>query len=270
MNRCRHIWFIPACAGNTEQAGAGRRQHARVEVDVVTLEPHRLGQTHAGHRDQSEYGRHGVHTPRCRRDRERSWRSSRSHTQSKAGMRRERMNNRRFRQRLRQAAVFVGLSARDSARRDGEAGRWSATRAADPLCAVPVYPMLLPRTKSSRPRCARTTGDSISGIETDFRATFAEQFGTLVPSIYEQALEPDRLTPMLGQTAGLLGTSYCGLTLSHPVVGIVQTGSPDFDPAFVRSYHQHLGSLDPVVPRVAAAGIVRLTGFGWPERPGPE
>ena len=32
---------------------------------------------------------------------------------------------------------------------------------------------------------------------------FAEQLGTLVPSIYELVLQPDRLTPMLGQTAGL-------------------------------------------------------------------
>ena len=34
--------------------GQPDRQHARVEVDFVTVEPHCLGQTHAGHRDQSE------------------------------------------------------------------------------------------------------------------------------------------------------------------------------------------------------------------------
>ena len=45
-----------ATAGVAAQRGAGRRMqwHEPRKVDVITLEPHRLGQTHACHRDQPE------------------------------------------------------------------------------------------------------------------------------------------------------------------------------------------------------------------------
>ena len=38
------------------ELGQPDRQHAGVEVDVITLQAHRLGYTHARHRDQPEQG----------------------------------------------------------------------------------------------------------------------------------------------------------------------------------------------------------------------
>jgi hypothetical protein len=79
------------------------------------------------------------------------------------------------------------------------------------------------------------------------------QVSDLIAAFYDAGIEPERWPDVLERFAKLSGASYGGLILAGPAGRVMQVGSRHSDPSFSRSYGEHYGRMDPVIPAVLAA-----------------
>jgi len=79
------------------------------------------------------------------------------------------------------------------------------------------------------------------------------ELSDLIADLYDAGIEPERWPETLERFAELFGASYGGLVLASPAGGVAQLGSMHSDPSYSRSYGEHYGRLDPVMPAVLTA-----------------
>lgn len=75
----------------------------------------------------------------------------------------------------------------------------------------------------------------------------------LIAGLYDAGIAPERWSDVLERFAGLFNASYGGLVLADPAGRVVQLGSMHSDPSYSRSYGEHYGRIDPVMPAVLTA-----------------
>jgi DNA-binding CsgD family transcriptional regulator/PAS domain-containing protein len=81
----------------------------------------------------------------------------------------------------------------------------------------------------------------------------ASEASDVILTLYDAGVEPGHWPGALEQFAELFGASYGGLVLARPNGQIEQIGSLRSDPSYSRSYGEHYGRTDPVMPAVVAA-----------------
>ena len=75
----------------------------------------------------------------------------------------------------------------------------------------------------------------------------------LIAGLYDAGIALERWPDVLERFAGLFNASYGGLVLADPAGRVVQLGSTHSDPSYSRSYGEHYGRIDPVMPAVLTA-----------------
>jgi DNA-binding CsgD family transcriptional regulator len=80
-----------------------------------------------------------------------------------------------------------------------------------------------------------------------------DDLSDLIAAMYDAGIEPELWPEVLERFAGLFAASYGGLVLAGPEGRVQQVGSLRSDPSFSRSYGEHFGRMDPVIPSVLAA-----------------
>jgi DNA-binding CsgD family transcriptional regulator len=79
------------------------------------------------------------------------------------------------------------------------------------------------------------------------------KFSDLIPGVYDAGIEPEHWPNVLVRIAELFGAIYGGLIMATPLGHVEMIGSLGWDHSYVRSYGEHYGRMDPVMPAVIRA-----------------
>jgi GAF domain-containing protein len=79
------------------------------------------------------------------------------------------------------------------------------------------------------------------------------ELSDLIAAVYDAGIEPEHWPKVLERIAELFGAIYGGLILATPSGDVEMIGLLGWEPSYLRSYREHYGRMDPVMPAVIRA-----------------